>query len=496
MEENKIVKYESGIIKRISNQIGVTNKLLALSEPLLIPYRKGDKWGFCTADKKILIDCVYDEVTLFSEGLAAVKFYGNKSFTVYIDKSGKDVFETPYQQSKGFKNGISIVSCNNKYGVINKLGKEVFPCIYDYIPDFIKNRAVVKLNNKYGVIDKSGKTVIESVYDNIYFQENMFICYLDGKCGIFDLEGNILLDFHFDWISNYFYEGFARIYKNNKYGFIDRNGKLVIDCLYKSIEIMGNLEDEDFENGFALVRTVETHGKNGYIDYSGKWFEDKPNEFSEGLTKIYSSLRDFYGEKANVEKRFKYDRAGGLEEGYAWVQLNGKRGFVNKDGDLVISCIYEGAYSFRENLAWVKLNGEWGVIDKAGNVVIDFSYQDYLGLSDGFKNGVCIVAFNNKFGVIDKSGNLIIDCIYDMIGLKSSGFFEAEIKTKNWKLDPTGDYIKNWQNDIQNVRRSLFNISGKLIIDNYFGYIGNFEDGLIKLLMGYIDKNGNKYWED
>ena len=31
MEENKIVKYEGGVIKRISNQIGVTNKLLAIN---------------------------------------------------------------------------------------------------------------------------------------------------------------------------------------------------------------------------------------------------------------------------------------------------------------------------------------------------------------------------------------------------------------------------------------------------------------------------------
>lgn len=31
MEENKIVKYEGGLIKRISNQIGVTNKLLSVN---------------------------------------------------------------------------------------------------------------------------------------------------------------------------------------------------------------------------------------------------------------------------------------------------------------------------------------------------------------------------------------------------------------------------------------------------------------------------------
>ena len=38
----------------------------------LIPYRKGDKWGFCTPDKKIVITPKYDGAGGFIEGLAWV----------------------------------------------------------------------------------------------------------------------------------------------------------------------------------------------------------------------------------------------------------------------------------------------------------------------------------------------------------------------------------------------------------------------------------------
>jgi len=31
----------------------------------LIPYRKGDKWGYCTPDKKIVIAPKYDDSTRF-----------------------------------------------------------------------------------------------------------------------------------------------------------------------------------------------------------------------------------------------------------------------------------------------------------------------------------------------------------------------------------------------------------------------------------------------
>ena len=62
MEEYKLIKYEGGLLKSISTAISVANKLLALTEPQLIPYRKKDKWGFCTPDKKIICytnSCTY-----------------------------------------------------------------------------------------------------------------------------------------------------------------------------------------------------------------------------------------------------------------------------------------------------------------------------------------------------------------------------------------------------------------------------------------------------
>jgi hypothetical protein len=46
----------------------------------LIPYRKGDKWGYCTPDKKVVVQPKYDFARLFSEGLAWVKLNGKWGF--------------------------------------------------------------------------------------------------------------------------------------------------------------------------------------------------------------------------------------------------------------------------------------------------------------------------------------------------------------------------------------------------------------------------------
>ena len=126
MEENKIVKYEGGLIKRISNQIGVTKKLLALSQPLLIPYRKGDKWGFCTADKNIVIDCIYDNASIFSEGLAAVSINEKNGFG-FINEAGLSFIPFSFESAKEFTEGLVAVKNNDKWGYINRNGEMVIP---------------------------------------------------------------------------------------------------------------------------------------------------------------------------------------------------------------------------------------------------------------------------------------------------------------------------------------------------------------------------------
>jgi len=50
----------------------------------LIPYRKGDKWGFCTPDKKIVITPKYDDARRFIEGLAQAKLNGKRGNSIFF----------------------------------------------------------------------------------------------------------------------------------------------------------------------------------------------------------------------------------------------------------------------------------------------------------------------------------------------------------------------------------------------------------------------------
>ena len=68
MEENKIIKYEGGLVKRVGNAISVTNKLLAVTEPQLIPSQKEDKWGFIDTTGSMIVPLKYNQVENFEDG--------------------------------------------------------------------------------------------------------------------------------------------------------------------------------------------------------------------------------------------------------------------------------------------------------------------------------------------------------------------------------------------------------------------------------------------
>jgi hypothetical protein len=69
--------------------------------------------------------------------------------------------------------------------------------------------------------------------------------------------------------------------------------------------------------------------------------------------------------KSNSKKidwREKYDDYSSFSEGLAIVKKNRKYGFINIEGDEIVSCFYDTANSFKEGLASVEKDTKWGYI--------------------------------------------------------------------------------------------------------------------------------------
>ena len=49
--------------------------------------------------------------------------------------------------------------------------------------------------------------------------------------------------------------------------------------------------------------------------------------------------------------------------------MNGKVGYIDKTGKMVINPQWDNGWEFSEGLAQVQLDGKWGFIDKTGKIV-------------------------------------------------------------------------------------------------------------------------------
>ena len=142
----------------------------------------------------------------------------------FIDKQGNTVIPCKYDNVWLFSEGLAGVELNGKWGFIDKQGNTVLPFKYDWAGPFIEGLAAVKLNGKYGFIDKQGNTVLPFKYDYVWlFSEGLAKVELNGKYGFINKQGNTVIPCKYDWARS-FSEGLAQVKLNGKYGYINTRG--------------------------------------------------------------------------------------------------------------------------------------------------------------------------------------------------------------------------------------------------------------------------------
>lgn len=336
MENNGIIKYQGGLIKRVDNAISVTNKLLALSETELIPYRKGDKWGFCTSDKKMVIECIYDKASIFSEGLAAI-FMKEKGCFGYINSLGDMVIPFLFESANEFSEGLAAVKHNGKWGYVNKDGEIKIPFSFEIARRFSCGFAKITTNKNEYFIDKNGDLDL-AIFDIMYRQ---------------------------------------RIMANLKSKDIIKVKLLSEENMYKALRIINDMHNQtvfasDFVKGKALIQIDDVPG---IISINGDFTKLSPDARFDLITWIYfegiiSDGSNFFDKNGNILFNWdEYDTIGQFYEGLLDVSssITGKWGFVNKNGEKIIQCIYDEVGHFFKGFAVVEFNEKSGFINKSGD---------------------------------------------------------------------------------------------------------------------------------
>lgn len=300
---------------------------------------------------------------------------------------------------KDFGNGLRRVKKGNYYGFINATGKEVIPVKYIYLDEFTNGRTRVvagykdaKSEERYGMIDKTGKTVIPFKYDFIGYDygNGLRKVRLPGGDswrrlqGFINQDGKEVIPLKY-YILDDFSDGKTVIYAESEEDegsgyLIDKTGKRVLP--YKVV---------DHLNGKGLIRIKDHIGRIGLVDaQSGNLL----------IPPTYQSLS--YPTDGMIPVATDYEKYGFLD---------------SKSLKMLITPQYERVGWFSEGLASVQKNGKVGFINKQGEIIIPFLYDNNTigGLSGYFSNGLCVVSKDGKQALIDKNGNEKTPFIYSTI---------------------------------------------------------------------------------
>lgn len=354
-----------------TNKFGYTDDAGNVIVPAKYSYSYGKQSYFIQTEFCFLSN-ERPEIGVFYDGMAMVADscgYG------YIDKNGKEVIKCQYHIVLPFSEGLAAVKDKNtmKWGYINKKGEIVIPFLYRYPRSFTEGYAFVeKEKDKWAYIDKRGNNITpweDSWTGYNFFVEGRAQIKRDGKYGYIDYSGKNVIPCKFD--HGYFFNGkYAIVEKNGKYGVINRTGNYVVIPKYFKIDRVVD----------PYVFVIGDNKKEGVVDVFG----------NQILPFEYSSVR-YAGDKIFI--------IGIIDE------LGRMRyGFIHANGSIIMGIELEKAFGFNMGLASVCKNGKWGFVDKKGTLIIPIKYDDSRDFSD---DGMAFVKLGNLWASIDTKGNVV-----------------------------------------------------------------------------------------
>ena len=314
-------------------------------------------WKYANIKGDIIIDYNYPVSYQFSHDGVGVVYYPKKNLYILINTKGEeintqihdfDLKDVMGYGAKGFSGGLVNVRLDKKWGCLDTTGRLVIPIRYDDLSEFNDGYGIGRIDINFYIINNTGNEILvegKGIIDIRHFTENLApFTSIDNKKGFIDINGNIVIPSQFLEVG-YFNNGFVWA-KNSEglIGYINNRGEWVIKPQFSAAK------DFDKESDLARVKNGE---RWVYVNAKGEILSFNISE----------TTYDFYEGLAKGKKTYFF-------------------GFYNNKGEWVIQPQYEGVRDFKNGFAAAKENGLWGIIDKEGEWVIK---PTFAGIKDVIK---------------------------------------------------------------------------------------------------------------
>lgn len=481
---------------------------------ILMPYLKGQLYGFANSKGKIVIEPKYESVRPFENGFAVVRLNDKCGI---IKENGKFLLELTARGISSFdSNGLAHVITNNLHGVINKKGKWVVPLEYSSLemkPHFIQ---VTNSARQSALLDFNGKTIVDFKFNWFRFHEdslmdsNFIITILDEQYGLIELQDNkyeTRIPPHYKRLRVFNKKYFiAEI--DRKLGLVNSKDEIILPFEYDEITTEGDfiLAEEEVEYE-AKIKVVEIEY---YRSYRGR--DDLEKEYDDDNRIVYFMMSQeehdnimAYGSdlRPDIRRRFS---------------------LIDKEGQLIIPAQF-GEITVNKHLIQVRTDDGVTLFDKKGTRVSPLVFDQVDEISEGLilvkvpseekenedvnqelDETERMINFYNRFkyGFIDTTGEMILPLTYNGAFRFNQGLAPVR-KGDKWALmNKTGELVTDFNYDQlyfagenryafrQNKRWGLLDLNGREIIPaTYYAYQkAEYETDWFGGYSGLVFKNG------
>ena len=406
--------------------------------------------------------------------------------------------ENSYKIEKVTNIKYNLILENKKYGVIDEIGniivkpqydiiqipnpsKPVFICMHDYNVNLQQYEIDVFNENGQKILTEYESVQAlptESTWDGIPFEKSVLKYKKNNKYGLISLENKIITKPIYDSIKAINYkEGMLLVEENAKYGAINIKGKVIIKPEYDQITVDNYYNSETMykASGFIVKKKVEDSYKYGYINSNGKVLLD--TQYTE-ISRINEIIDD-----KNI---------------FLLVFKNGQAGIV-KNNKTILDYEYEDiSYNAYNNMFVIQRNAKSGIADIKGKIIIQPEYDSIMF------GGIYINAVkNNEITILDLQGNKIENNnIYAKLPTSNNNYYitidKDEIyrvvdREDNVKIDNNYTYIEHIKDEYfivyKDGKNGIIDLSGKSIADLKYNSI--FKIAGTEIIQANINNTNN-----
>lgn len=326
-----------------------------------------------------------------------------------IDLNGKELLPTEYDEIIGL-NGIEnsiLIKKDDKYGLVNDTGSVIIEPNYKEIKNlgetYREGYITIDENDKYGVIGATKMKLLDNKYDNIeqVYLSDYYLVTENGERKVINSSGETILNSGFDQISSKTEDGFIYV-SQGLYGEINTTGEVQIEPTYQDLK--------QVKKGVYIAKNNDRYG---LIDNEGNTMIP----FDYTLITYNKDAKLFIADDANynttiINENYESKITGILSE------INTTKSYIRMRVDdeykyYDLSCQEKTNIEVLEDntLFLSKKDGKYGFVDKKGNVVVDYIYDD---ATEQNEYGFVAVKKDGKWGAIDKDGKVVVEPIYNL----------------------------------------------------------------------------------